>query len=144
MDGKKRRRSGNENSRMSQKKLNKLKRHKPKPDKYISAEFVDSETDESQSDDDDVMVALVNEPPPLAASPVHSMPSPSNPESRSASPNGSSVASNAANSDNEGVNDDQPPTPGVVAVLPPEMANEMDHLNQHHIPIDFPGKSMSV
>ena len=144
MDGKKRRRSGDENSRMSQKKLNKLKRHKPKPNKYVSAEYVDSETDESQSEDDDVIVAPVNEPPPLAASPVHSMPSPSNSESRSASPGGSSVASNAANSDNEGGNEDQPPTPGVVAMVPAEMVDERDHSNQDQNPIDFPGRSRSV
>lgn len=141
MDGKKRHRSGDENSRISQKKLNKLKRHKPRS-KFLSAEHVDTDTDESQSDDDDVVVAAVvghaGDSLPLSASPVHSMPSPPRSDSRSASPSGSSVASNLPDSDNEGDVDDRPPTPDVPGneVVPVEEVNLVEDGDQSNGPRD--------
>ena len=122
MNGKKRQRSGEENSPMSKKKENKLKRHKSKRE-YKSAEHVDtdSETDESGSDADDVTGAThMDDPSPPLVSLISPSPSPSRSECRSASPSGSSVASNTVASGDENDFVDNPPTPkgNIAAILP--------------------------
>ena len=122
MNGKKRHITGDENSTMSKKKQNKLKRHKSKRE-YKSVEHVDtdSETDKSGSDVDDVIGPThIDGPSPPLVSLVSPVPSPSRSECRSASPSGSSVASNTVASDDESEFVDNPPTPkgNIVAVLP--------------------------
>ena len=122
MNGKKRHITGDENSPMSKKKQNKLKRHKSKRE-YKSVEHVDtdSETDKSGSDADDVIGPThVDDPSPPLVSLVSPPPSSPRSECRSASPSGSSVASNTVASDDDGEFVDNPPTPkgNIAAVLP--------------------------